>query len=297
MKLNVKDRVAGATMPEMAIWIASYPKSGNTWMQSVIREAGKRYGFPQRDLDVYKLIAEKRRPSVVGGIRPDVSNVATTVLKTHSRHLPHGEIHPRLGLKSAGFVHVMRNPLDLLLSYINFTRMQYERRKDSKEYQQALFIDLLGYDRAIPYEEWTKTKLEDIPRSNLDHALNRFTEMETTIPGVRVAGESWLNHAFSWLEAGKLMPSVFFKYEDLLQGPEQFLPLSRLFTFTESEIIDAVNAVNTRQGKLRANTIFFNKMRSYYYPDFFSAGVIARFLERFEGPLKQLGYTNLPERA
>ena len=290
--------MATNSTPEAVIWIASYPKSGNTWVQSVVREAGQPFGFPRKNLDVYKLIADKRLPEVVGGIRPDVSSASTTVLKTHNLHAPGGKIHARLNLKSAGFVHVRRNPLDLLLSYINFTRLQYEKRQHSKTYQDALFIDLLGFEKAIPYDQWVGVKLEDIPRPNLDHALNRFTESGTVIPGVRPAFGSWLENALSWLEAGQSLPSVAFRYEDLLKGPEYFLTLTKLFTFSESQILDAVNAVNERQRGLQSSKrIFFNKMSSYYYPNFFSPAAISRFLGRFESELKRLGYTDLPGRA
>lgn len=282
---------------EAVIWIASYPKSGNTWVQAVVRAAGRPFGFPRRDVDVYKLMAEGRPPDVVGGVRPEVSTLNTTVLKTHSRYKPNHEIHAELNLKTSGFIHVIRNPLDLLLSYINFTRAQYERRRNLRHYQEALFLDLLGFDKVIPYEEWVSVKLEDIPRSNLDHALSRFTETGTAIPGVRMAGGSWLDHSFSWLDAGKTLPAVFLRYEDLLKGPEHFLPLSKLFTFSESQIVGAATRVNERLHDQQYKSIFFNKMSSYYYPGFFSSGMISRFLDRFGGRLKQLGYEDLPEHA
>src|SRR5687768_1005670 len=118
--------MARVVTPESVIWIASYPKSGNTWVQTVIRRAGKSHGFPKRDLDVYKHIRAGQAPVAVGGIRPEVSRGHTTVLKTHARHVPGTRIHPELNLQAVGFIYVMRNPLDLLLSYINFTRLQYE---------------------------------------------------------------------------------------------------------------------------------------------------------------------------
>ena len=279
------------------IWIASYPKSGNTWVQSVVRRAGIRYGFPKADVDVYRLIAEKREPDVVNGIRPKVSSMATTVLKTHARHTPDQELHSQLRLKMAGFVHVRRNPLDVLLSYINFTRVQYERRKDSTDYQDNLFLNLLGFDKAVPYEDWVNVKLEDIPRLNLDYALRRFAELETAIPGMSMTGGSWMAHCKSWFEAGKTLPSVFFRYEDLLKGPEYFLPLNELFTFSSKEIVEAVNSINEGQKKLQYKKIFFNKMTSYYYQQFFSASAINEFLLRFEDDLKRLGYGDLPEYA
>lgn len=279
--------------PESVIWIASFPKSGNSWMQRVIRRAGKRFGFPQTDLDVYKLIAAKRRPEVVDGIRPAVSANPTTVLKTHAKFDPEGEIHPELKLHTAGFVHVMRNPLDMLLSYINFTRMVYERRQDSEQYRNDLFIDLLGFAQPVPYEKWVDMKLEDIPRENLDHALDRFAELGTAIPGVRMVGGTWLDHCFSWVEAGKTVPSAFFKYEELLQGPEQFLPLGKLFRFPERLIRRTVDVVNNKQRGMQYKKIFYNKMSSRYYAEFFSEAAISRFLERYGSELKRLGYGDL----
>lgn len=284
---------AGQVMPEAVIWIASYPKSGNTWVQTVIRRAGRPFGFPQRDLDVYKLIAEKRKPVPVGGIRPEVSTTATTVLKTHSRYVAEGWLHPRLRLHTAGFVYIMRNPLDVLLSYINFTRLQYEKRRDSVEYQRALFIDLLGFPQVIPYDEWLRHRLEDIPRGRLDHALKRFTELGTAIPGVKMTGGSWLQHCFSWLDAARALPCVVLRYEDLLKGPEHFLPLRRMFEFSDAQIRSAVADVSRRHHERPHQHIFFNKMGSYYYKEFFSRAAIHAFVSRFERELDRLGYGNL----
>jgi hypothetical protein len=216
---------------------------------------------------------------------------------THSRYTPQREPHSQLQLKSVGFVYVMRNPLDILLSYINFTRLQYDKRRDSSEYQEALFRDLLGFERPVPYEEWLEHTLERIPRANLDHALERFTELETAIPGVRNAGGSWLEHCRSWRQAARRLPAVFLRYEDLLDGPQAFLPLARVFTFSEAQIASAVAAVNERQRAEQFKKVFFNKMSAYYYPEFFSPGPLARFLSRFEDELHELGYDNLPRAA
>jgi hypothetical protein len=283
---------------QRVIWIASYPKSGNTWVQSVVRHAGRTFGFPKGDFDVYRLMAEKRTPEVVrGGIQPDVSQEPSTVLKTHARYIPGQEPHRQLHLTTAGFVYVMRNPLDLLLSYINFTRMQYQNNQDSAGYQQALFVDLLGYPRPIPYEEWVGVTLEAIPRANLDHALGRFTELNTAIPSLRNAGGSWLEHCMSWRQAATTTPCAFLKYEELLRGPEHFAPLQRLFTFSDAQIAESVGVINQRQRGQQFKKVFYNKMSSYYYPQFFSAPLIRAFLSRFDRELKDLGYDDLPQAA
>lgn len=276
------------------IWIASYPKSGNTWVQGVVRAAGKSFGFPCEDLDVYKMKAENRVPVVVGGVRSEVTESPTTVLKTHSAFPKQRRVHAELGLKTVGFVYVMRNPLDMLLSYINFTRMQYKKRKYDPKYQESLFIDLLGFERPKTYEEWLETPLERIERKNLDHAMRRFTELDMELPLMSgVTGGSWLSHCESWREAGENMHSVFFRYEDLLEGPDRFLPLAKLFDFPDEVIIEAVNTVNKKQRELRGRKIFYNKMTSYYYPGYFSEDVISDFLDRFEENLRDIGYGNL----
>ncbi|MCP5279525.1 MAG: sulfotransferase domain-containing protein [Thiobacillus sp.] len=280
------------------IWVVSFPKSGNTWVQAVVRGAGRSYGFPAADLDVYKMKAENRQPSVVRGIQKGVSRGRTTVLKTHSGYLENQEIHPELGLKTVGFVYVMRNPLDMLLSYINFTRVQYEKRQDDREFQRTIFSELLGFDRPIPYEKWVETKLEDIPRKNLDHALSRFAELETAIPGMRnMTKGGWLEHCMSWRKASETLPSVIFRYEDLLMGPESFIPLQRLFIFSAEEITAAAEKVDQGLRALQGKKIFFNKMSAYYFPEYFSPDVVRKFLDKFEIELKLLGYGNLFEKV
>lgn len=276
------------------VWIASYPKSGNTWVQTVMRHAGKSLGFPAGDLDVYKLMADGREPQVVKGVAPGIGSGRTAVLKTHNSYDGQERMHPALRLRTAGFVYVLRNPLDVLLSYINFTRQQYEKRKDSEVYQENLFLNLLGFERPFTYDEWVETRLEDIPRKNLDHALRRFGELDTGIPGLTgIAGGSWLDHANSWHAAAAQLPSVVLRYEDLLGGWQSFKPLKTLFSFQDEDLEQAVAAINEKQRSLQYKTVFYNKMSAYYFKEFFSQDEVDRFLQKFEPRLKELGYASL----
>ncbi len=279
-----------------AIWIASYPKSGNTWVQSVVRLAGRPFGFPNSDVDVYKMIAEKRQPQTVRGVRPRVSSATSTVLKTHDRFRAGARLHPGLKLDTAAFVYVMRNPLDVLLSYINFTRRQYDNDhlRESAQYQQMLFIDLLGFERPFTVEQWREMTLDSIPRRHLDHALQRFAEQDTLIPSLQAtAGGSWLEHCESWLAASKDLPSVLLRYEDILARPEQFLSLRKLFVFTEPQILAAARTVDANLRARQYKSIFFNKMTSYYFREYFSPSLVDCFFSRFESRLRALGYGDL----
>jgi len=279
---------------ESVIWIASYPKSGNTWVQNVIRVAGSDYGFPSKDLDVYKLKSMNQVPSTVGGVRKVVTETPVTVLKTHASYRKNGLVHPELGLKTVGFVYVVRNPLDVLLSYINFTRLQYEKSKNDREYQTNLFIRLLGFERIYSYDEWLEMRLEDIPRQNLDHALAVYAENNMGIPSISgMTGGGWLDHYQSWWRVRNDIPAVILKYEDLLASPDEFLRIRKLFRFSHDEIVNAVNVVNEKQRGLQYKNIFYNKMSAYYFKNFFSKKAVSDFLSRFELDLKKLGYQDL----
>lgn len=284
--------------PQAVVWIASYPKSGNTWLQTVVRFAGRSFGFPRADLDVYQIVAQGRRPEAVGGVRSQISDRPTTVLKTHDRFVADRDPHAELGMATVGFVYVLRNPFDMLLSYINFTRQQYANRSDSARYRQEVFTDLLGYDEPFTPEAWRDMTLERIPRRHLDHALQRFTELGASIPGVaRMAKSTWIEHGLSWKAAARRLPAVFLRYEDLVSAPEAFLPLQRLFQFTDAQIIDAVNEVNAMQRAKQNKHIFYNKMTSYYFKDYFSRDLVERFIDRYEGPLAELGYADLRDHV
>lgn len=279
-----------------AIWIASYPKSGNTWVQNVVRAAGRELGFPATDLDVYKMMREGRKPTVVSGVQTHLQAKHPTVLKTHARY-HYGRIHSQLGLETAGFVYVIRNPLDLLLSYINFSRIQYANRRQDSDFQHDLFVEMLGMSEPAPYEQWRKTTLDDIPRRNLDHALKRYTDNATTIPTLKVAGGSWFEHARSWVGASTSIPSVVLRYEDLIRDNGNFQRLRELFEFEEQDVNRAVLAVHERSLESKSDEgtrIFLNKMTSYYYPDYFSEALIRDFLERYADDLNLLGYGDLP---
>lgn len=278
-----------------AIWIASYPKSGNTWVQNVVRAAGRAHGFPASDLDVYKMKREHRQPVVVSGVRARLEADKPTVLKTHDNYRPR-QVHPELGLALAGFIYVIRNPLDVLLSYINFSRIQYENRKQDSRYQRRLFVELLGMDAPVDFDDWRQTTLNDLPRENLDHALRRFTDSATVIPTLNVAGGSWLKHTSSWVTASRQIPSIVLRYEDLIRDESTFLRLKKLFRFSDEEIMTAAADVRarSRQAESEGTKIFLNKMSSYYYVDYFSRHLIESFVDRFESELATLGYANLP---
>jgi len=101
-------------MPQNApiIWLASYPKSGNTWLRFMLYAA--LYGSPKQSIDITTKIADIHRPLPTN---PDPSG--PTYIKTHFQLT---DQHPQLG-STLKAIHIIRNPRDILLSALNYRKL------------------------------------------------------------------------------------------------------------------------------------------------------------------------------
>lgn len=285
------------------IWIASFPKSGNTWLNSIIRQASLQKGFISGEMDIHVLLREQKTPKIFHLVKPSYLTHPCSVLKTHFLYKSGDELHTFRGIQlvSTGFIHIFRNPLDVLLSYINFTRLQYRnlvRRKPSDEkianYRKSLFIDTLGFDQAYDVDEWEKMNLGTIPQKNLDYALDSFSDRGLSIKAFDSSSGSWIDHTNSWKKANAEINGFSIRYEDCLDNTNEFFRLQEFFEFSETDISEALNLVNCRAREESASgSIFYNKMQAYYFFNYFSNAAITRFFNKHENLLKNLGYESL----
>lgn len=284
------------------IWIASYPKSGNTWMASVLEVAGRGFGYPQGGYDAYRLQETETQPQVCDAVAPALKGHPCSVLKTHAVYrevgLPH--VFPGVEPVTAAFIHIYRNPLDVLLSYIGFTRIEYRLNVESKNYKDSLFLELLGLPRHVDYDHWRTMGIDALDTRNLDHALDSFSECGLGIPMLEPMSGTWLGHLESWRAAASVLPGHTLRYEDCVRDPATFEQVADLFTFGSEQIGVAVEFVNLRTRKSaqsgdERHRIFYNKMRAYYFPDYFSPAAIARFYNSHEQVLERAGYGHLME--
>jgi hypothetical protein len=250
-------------------------------------------------MDIYDMLHTERRPEPCPAVRPAFAEAPVSVLKTHHVINRRGPLHrfDDLELDTVGFIYIYRNPLDLLLSYVNFTRLEYTARHDSPAYAKGLFNEILGM-RSVPSPgEWSAMTLDDLPREALDHALLAFSDRGLSLPTC-FPNIPWSRHVGEWRDAARELPSVVVKYEDCLADRTAFNQMAKFFTFGPEDIQSAIGFADSTARKTSAEgtpeqRIFYNKMRAYYFQDYFSPAAVRKFCAANEEVLADNGYQSI----
>ena len=189
-------------MKKSIVWLASYPKSGNTWTRIFIANylANRqeplpinqihRFGIGDSIANMYHKAAGRQidvgnipltihlRERVLQGVVDN--NVDINLMKTHNiRKTTHGvELIPAKFTRSA--IYVMRNPLDMVLSYARHYSFTLERA-----------VEVIGHSE----------------NANAPGPKN-----------VAMFLGSWSEHVRSWTSLSPY-PHLVLKYEDMLADP------------------------------------------------------------------------------
>ncbi len=98
------------------IWLASYPKSGNTWVRFILSNAI--FGPADRSIDVNRRIPDLHRRLPDDRLsKPD--DASPLLAKTHFELTG---AHPELA-RTDRALHIVRDPRDVLLSALNYRRL------------------------------------------------------------------------------------------------------------------------------------------------------------------------------
>lgn len=114
------------------IWIASYPKSGNTWLRFFLYSYY--YGIPMNSRDINKKIPDIHTPN-----KFDENLEKRLFSKTHFLH---SSQHPHID-KTVGSIYIIRHPKDVLLSNLNYFRLTGHTQIDPLEFARS-FIQHKG---------------------------------------------------------------------------------------------------------------------------------------------------------
>ncbi len=193
---------------QKAIWIASYPKSGNTWVRvfihNLMRELRGEAGDPQSINALNQMTSreglarsfEQRLGKPIHGatsaeiaaVRPLVQADqvrefgAPVFIKTHNI-VANVEAHPTINFEiTLAAVHVVRNPLDIAVSYAHHSDL------------------------------------------SIDQIIEHMAEPSAYTPGterrVYEFMSSWSFHVASWMSV-PYRPVLTLRYEDMLTAPER----------------------------------------------------------------------------
>lgn len=180
------------TLPPIA-WIASYPKSGNTWMRYLVHTY--LYGVPNkmsavgtRSHTLEQYISGPNRREILLGENEEL--VRSLEARIHTRqesirqvwpsrvkeyvvmknHCKHSSGHPLLS-SNGRVILIVRNPKDVLLSAVNYFQLLERLQPEDIEYFVKEYIKNEGVQkfRARGYGSWTshwKSWVEDGAKSS-----------------------------------------------------------------------------------------------------------------------------------
>ncbi len=281
----------------MIIWIASYPKSGNTWVRSLLSH----YFFSKSEkfnFDLLKHIPNFNTADFLDNKNPIRSNddiikswvpVQKFIHEKFKRNLffkTHNVCVTSKGEKftnnevSAGCIYVVRDPRNVITSYKNFENQTYENIIKNMIDEEGFLLS------------------------------NKSTFEKFGIKGIEVIS-SWARHYNSWVHNNTNIPICLIKYEDLVENPS--LEFNKIFNFLKKINNEKKTEINKEKLEKTISQTNFKNLKDLENKDgfsekqnrevnFFNQGIendwkkilpnnISSIIERkFEKEMKELGY-------
>lgn len=231
------------------VWLASYPKSGNTWVR-----------FLLANLMLGNVTASRQVATQVPDIHEGINGQHlfgshTTIVKTHWKYwtgLPLRE-------DTIGVVYLLRNPIDVLESNQNYALMRSGKLREQATQREVAQLA----------ERWVEDYIFHGGYPRFQHA------------GIG----TWEENVRSWLWPGLALPRLLVRYEELVQNPitgltkiARFLGLEK----SDDEIARAVeHSSRTRMREIEEREIS-NKTEGIFYQIRNQSGIEAghRFVGR-----------------
>jgi len=195
------------------VWLASYPKSGNTWLRALLCNFLADAGKPLRLADLWRYAADESKPNwylpYSGGRAPgELSPLETAALRTR--------VHRDIAAAS-------RSELVLVKTHNFFGSLEACKLQELELTAGAVYIVRNPLD-VVP-------SMADHFGVSLDEAIDFLANDMTGTPGdeANVASVlcSWSTHVRSWCQSGLARLQVI-RYEDLLEnGPAALAKVTR----------------------------------------------------------------------
>ena len=252
--------------PSTVCWVASYPKPGNTWLRFLI--AGMHQGLKVTSADMEIVVPDIHERGRRGDVQIYNPVHGTCYIKTHWRF---DLARPVFSRSNAG-VYVLRNPMDVLASHLNYTQFPNAALRPVFANQ---FIEKGGAPQWIPHGMGT-----------------------------------WLENARSWIKGPDR--ALVLIYEDLLANPkteisrlatyldmdvsaDQVEGLAAAYRFDElrrreeEELEQQTDGMFRNYAETRSETsLFMNAGKSNYFRDVLPEDTVDLGLRAFRTPIEQV---------
>jgi hypothetical protein len=285
-----RDRTAAEAPRSGIVWLASYPKSGNTWTRTFLHNlvhvtSGDAQVQQINELNQFSLgsaarplyeeilgfVPTNEHLDQIAAARAGVQQyIADTVeglifVKTHQALVvDRGHITINFAVTS-GAIYIVRNPLDVAISYAHHLGKSIDFAIDFMNLKNA---EALGSEKHV-YEVYG----------------------------------SWSQHVLSWTR--KPHPAIYvMRYEDMLAEPQKtFGALARhlLFTPTDEQLADAIDRSSFERLREQEEKDgfrerpenaerFFRDGRAGQWKDVLTPQQIARIVDAHHEQMKRFGY-------
>ena len=241
------------------IWLASYPKSGNTWMRSILTSLvfskDKKFEFEllknitEFDIPFYYQFLLKNNNNDFNYLKniqviskywikaQEHFNLSqkTKFFKTHSSNISYIGKNYTDEKNTKGVIYLVRDPRDVIISYSKHLNKNIDD-----------VIDIMQKENTITYSH----------KGNLPILLSR-----------------WDYHIFSWFNLK--VPKIFIKYEHLLENTEGVV--SQLIQFLNKEMNYDLDIKEDDINNVIQNTSFNNLQKKEKLEGFPEASKNSRF--------------------
>lgn len=261
------------------VWIASYPKSGNTWVRFLL--ANYIAGGVGSTADVERAVPGL---GVAGEIEPLLATRSPLLIKTH---FPWGGAHPHAA-HTAGAIVVVRYPKDILLSNLNYHRLLLGTDEGFTDLTYAQAFIAAGGDPV-----WMEKK----GYGTLEAHVRSWLDAPDAPPVCLVRYEDLVRDA-----AGELRRILAFL--GLPLDEPRVAAAAGASTFERMRELEAVEKSRGQKSEVfpgvspRAgwNRMFVSEARVGSTLERIGPGLDAAFERRFAPLLKRLGYESAPTR-
>ena len=283
------------------VFLAGFPKSGNTLINETLNYAGKivdpawmppKYEYQnQEDINRLEINAFAANPFL---------DSCRCHIKTHLAYSTNNYNWNSRNSAISSIVVIIRNPFDPLLSSTNYLRYSASLNKRLTANQIAtlkhFYPDYSESDVLNP-EIFNLNKLRE--EGALDKALEIFSASDTCIPQFLARSGTWLEFYTSFSQAAQ--PLLRIRFEDIVDSADKYREISSklsLFLDCDPSILAAAFGHQNEacQQAKNANDLFFPIAQSNYFERYFEPKMLRRFCNKYSEQLNMIGYEDLNDR-